>query len=299
MRRFDWLLLVVLIAVAIGGKVADFGADVPRTENPRRPSPENFTPGIWDAETRDWLTEGPETARNEIPSAAPLPDEGVIEGGGERRSSTGSAFIVNDKGYWLTARHVAEGCDVTFILIGPKQGLKVQRVVLHPNADAALLITRGGPGALPLGATSVRRRADAYAIGFPKGRPGALHARYLGEMTIRHRGRNGYRERVNAWSERSRIPGRFGSLGGLSGGAVLDGDGRVIGIVQSESRRRGRIMTARPETLREVFNQAGVGAGVEAAAAGELTAEAYPTTARTLITSRRVALVICRVNRSS
>ena len=53
MRRFDWLLIIVLIVVAVGGKMADFGAGVPKSENPRRPSPENFEPKAWNMETVD------------------------------------------------------------------------------------------------------------------------------------------------------------------------------------------------------------------------------------------------------
>jgi hypothetical protein len=37
-----------------------------------------------------------------------------------------------------------------------------------------------------------------------------------------------YREVVNAWSEKSRVPARTGSLGGISGGVVLDGSDRLL-----------------------------------------------------------------------
>jgi len=299
MRRFDWLLIIILIVGAVGGKFADFGAGVPKSENPRRPSPENFEPKAWDDETQAWMSQDPESRRNEIPGGAPLPDIGIIDGDNKRQSSTGSAFSISTKGFWLTARHVAEGCDTTFLQIGKRKGLKVTRTILHPNADVALLVTQNAPPGLPIRDFQGRRRDDAFNVGFPKGQPGAVHARYIGEMTMRHRGRMGFRERVNVWTEKSRIPSRFGSLGGLSGGAVLDDTGRIIGVVEAESRRRGRIMTAKTETLREILARADARNGNQAVASGPLGADDYPTTARRLITTLRVAKVICRVNRLS
>jgi len=301
MRKLDWLLLIVLIVGAIGGKFLDFGDAVPPSDNPRRPSPENFTPKLWDSETRAWLSEGPTRSGTELPFMAELPREGIIDDGGKPASSVGSAFAVAKRGIWLTARHVVDGCDQTWLRIGEKRGLKIQRVFIHPNADVAVLITNGGPEGLALAATNVRL-GESYSVGFPKGAPGAVHARYVGEMTLRHRGgrggRQGYRERVSAWSERSRIPSRQGSLGGLSGGVVLGDSGRVVGVVQAESRRRGRIMTARPETLYDAFRRANVSVPALSGAvtgAEHLTAKDYPRAARRLITTIRVAKVLCRV----
>jgi len=294
MRKFDWIVFVLLIVLAAGGKFSGFGDDVPDQHNPRRPPAEMFEPQYWDRETRDWLSQGPSRSQNEIPARAPLPIEGIIEQGGKKAPSTGSAFSVSRDGYWLTARHVAEGCRTTIIQSGHREGAKVRRTVIHPKADVALLITKSAPRGLPV-ADRLGGARDAYSVGFPKGQPGAVHARFLGEMTMRHQGRGGFRERVYAWAERSRIPARFTSLGGLSGGAVIDERGRVIGVVQAESRRRGRIMTAKPETYLDVFRMAGVRVPSAGRTGGEtrLTAGDYPQTARRLITTLRVAKVHC------
>ena len=303
MRRVDWLLVIFLIVGAVGGKILGIGegdgarvqpAD-PVPENPRRPAPRGYTPRAWDMETREWQTAAPKSKRNEISARAPLPREGVILDDGKRSSSTGSAFSISDDGTWLTARHVAEGCDVTWVQIAPKKALKVRRTVIHPRADVAVLETRGAPAGLRLADAAPRRGDNAYNVGFPKGAPGAVHARFLGEMTMRHRGRRGYRERVNVWSEVSRIPGRFGSLGGLSGGAVFDDVGRIVGIVEAESRRRGRIMTAKPATIRDLLSRAGA-KPKPGPDGGDFTGRTYPQTARHLITTLRVARVVCRVN---
>lgn len=298
MRRVDWLMLILLAIVAFGGKTLDVGSGAkPQHDNPRRPNPENFEPRAWDAETQVWRSERPQSRPNEILDHTPLPREGEIMDDGQRRSSTGSAFSISRQGLWLTARHVAEGCDILWLQTGPKKGLKVRRTVLHPSADVALLDTFGGPVGLPFTDNGPYRGSDSFNIGFPKGRPGAVHARFIGQMTLRHGGRNGYRERVNVWSEQSRIPGHFGSLGGLSGGAVLDSSGRIVGVVEAESRRRGRIMTAQLSSIRDVMARAGVTANAGPAAPA-MSGDDYPAAARGLITTLRVARVVCRVERS-
>jgi len=299
MRRLDWIVVFLLIFGVIASKVADFGARVPDNVNPRRPGVQHFSPDLWDDETRAWLSQGPAPQQPQ-PFAGGLPREGLIEDSGPPSSSVGSAFSVSPRGVWLTARHVADGCSKTAIQTARKQYLRVNKTFLHPNADVAILFTRGGPEALPL-AGRIDSGRDGYDIGFPTGQPGAVHTRYIGEMTLRHmdrrQRRNGYREQVNAWVERSRIPDRSGSLGGLSGGAVLDERGRVIGIVQAESARRGRVMTAQPATIKDIFRLA----GTDYPSSGgrpqgmTLSEDSYPRAARDLITSARIAKVFCLV----
>ena len=113
---------------------------------------------------------------------------------------------------------------------------------------------------------------------------------------MRHRGRMGFREKVNVWGEVSRIPGRFGSLGGLSGGAVFDDTGRVIGVVEAESRRRGRIMTGEPKTISETLKLARVNVKPGETVGGGFSKNDYPQAARRLITTLRIARVVCRVD---
>jgi hypothetical protein len=83
----------------------------------------------------------------------------------------------------------------------------------------------------------------------------------------------------------------------LSGGAVIDDAGRIVGIVQAESRRRGRFMTARPETYQKMIELAGVNVPVisESASKARISAANYGSIARELVTTLRVAKVLCRV----
>ncbi len=296
MRKLDWIALLLVVVVAIGGKILGGSELVPENYSPRRPNPELFEPKFWDAETVAWLREGAQKKRSGTRSVFPIPREGIIKEIGRRRSSTGSAFSVSSEGYWLTARHVVEGCDQSYIQTETREGVRVGRTVIHPQADVALLITDGAPEGLPI-ATSRKGKRESFSVGFPKGGPGAVHGRFLGEMTMRHTGWRGYRERVYAWSIVSEIPQRFASLGGLSGGAVIDAAGRVVGIVQAESPRRGRFMTARPETYQKMFELAGVNVPVisEPASKARISAANYGSIARELITTLRVAKVLCRV----
>ena len=98
MRKLDWIALLLVVAVAVGGKILGGGESVPENYSPRRPSPELFEPKIWDAETRAWLREGAQEKRPGTPSVFPIPREGTIGENGRRGSSTGSAFSVSSEG---------------------------------------------------------------------------------------------------------------------------------------------------------------------------------------------------------
>jgi serine protease Do len=296
MRKFDWIVLFLVIVVAIGGKFQSDNGSVPENHSQRRPDSSLFAPQYWDAETVAWLGEGTQEKRAETSFVLTIPKEGTIKNDRRKGSSTGSAVSISSDGYWLTARHVVEGCDQTYLRSGERQVIRVARIVMHPRADVALLFTDGAPEGVPV-AASIEAIGDSFSIGFPKGEPGAVHGRFLGEMTMRHTGKRRYRERVYAWSILSEIPRRFASLGGLSGGAVIDGAGRIVGVVQSEAPRRGRFMTARPKTYRELFDLAGIDVPMTSGPASEITVSAanFGTVARQLITTLRVAKVLCIV----
>jgi serine protease Do len=300
MRRIDWIMIIALVILALGGNFFKFGdrSDKPQVqENPRRPIPKSFGKEIWNAETRNWLYQNPTQSNNKNLAFAQLPKIGTIAPNTDHTSSVGSAFAISKQGLWLTAKHVVTGCDKAVVQIGNKKSLRVYNIDFHPNADIALLTTHGAPEPLNL-LKSINQPDHAFGIGFPTGQPGAIHARYIGEMTMHHRGRKGFRERVHAWSEVSRVPSRSGTLGGLSGGAVMDDQGNIIGIVQAESRRRGRIMTAKPKTIQNLFEMVSADTPPITSNSSEfsLSPDGYPKIARELILSLRVAKVHCFVN---
>ena len=72
----------------------------------------------------------------------------VIEIADEAKSSrsqyTGTAFSIDSRGLWVTARHVTHGCD-QLMLLGPhRRALKVEAVSEYRRADVAILQTEGG-----------------------------------------------------------------------------------------------------------------------------------------------------------
>jgi len=299
MRFRDIVALIALIIIALGGQIfrsEDPAPSPPRSDTPRRPAPQAYAeppkPGrIWMAETESWLSEAPSRRTGVAPNWGTPEGKSVVELPYRRSSGSGTAFAVGD-GKWLTARHVTDGCDDIGLQIAPRKGIKVTDVRNHPNADVALLTTRGSPAPFPLG-PGADKGDDGYMIGFPQGRPGAVHVTKIGSTVLHERGRYKTRERADVWSERSRIPDRFGSLGGLSGGPAFTADGQLSGVVLAEEPRRGRVLSAEPQTLARMIEDVGHIGTTQPA--GPLSRDGYPRTAREMITSLRIAKVLCRV----
>ncbi len=172
----------------------------------------------------------------------------------ERRSSHGSgtAFLVNANGRWLTARHVVQGCSSVYLQVAPRRGMAVKRVQENTRADMAVLITQAVNVAVVQYAADMPNRGDVgFMTGYPQGNPGDVYGQMIGSKRMQTSGQYRVRERVLVWAERQRRPNYNGSLGGLSGGPVFDRDGGVIGIAVAESQRRGRIFTAHPDVLHD------------------------------------------------
>ena len=63
--------------------------------------------------------------------------------------SAGTAFSVARDGLWITARHVVEGCRRPAIMVAEGRAVSAD-VRLASRADIAVMITDGGPPALPV-----------------------------------------------------------------------------------------------------------------------------------------------------
>ncbi len=243
---------------------------------------------------------------NAPPAPPPLPnEEGLLLGPAsafdpavvvdvpqKTEPAVGTAFSIADRGVWVTARHVVEGCARVAIVVGEGRGVAA-RVLIDPKSDAAILTTEGGASPLPLGLDRGLRRGDrAYHPGFPQGRPGEATSRLLGRENLVIRGRGARTEPVLAWAETGRTENLVGDLEGLSGAPALDSAGRVIGVTVAEAPRRGRIYTTAPESLAHAINTA------RQAPAGFASGEAvtpgnYGIVADDLRRDLRVAQVIC------
>ncbi|RZJ96477.1 MAG: serine protease [Brevundimonas sp.] len=207
------------------------------------------------------------------------------------RPSSGTAFSIAADGRWVTARHVVEGCRRPALVIGGGRAVAAD-VRLAPRADVALLLTQGGPTALPvLLNPDLRVGQRAFHPGFPKGRAGEVATRLLGRETLKVFGRGAHDEPVLAWAEVGRTQGLDGSLSGLSGAPALDRRGRVIGVTLAESPRRGRVYTTAPDSFGPAIR--GEQRADEPALAEPITVDNYGRVADDLRRDLRVAQVVC------
>lgn len=268
MRRVDILVVVLLLAGIAVSALQDFGE--PQV---RRPSP----------------SLAPEADK------LPPPDQDApvfqIEAKPRTSDATGSAVSIAE-GVWLTAEHVTDACRSVF-LISDSGSLRATGITPHGRADVAVIKTsRSGP---TLGLSNRLERGQVgFHYGFPAGEPGEVLSRLIGRASIRVFGARNREEATIVWAEDRRHPAHLDSLGGISGGPVLDQEGRVVGITVGGSVRRGTVLTAPPASLQEALSRAGVpGAsravsGVGKPAVGRLTA--YGDALRSDFT---VAQVIC------
>ena len=231
----------------------------------------------------------------ETPSGRPVPELDFYYADDESSPCsgvcTGTAFSIDGRGLWLTAKHVVDHCR--HIFLEGAQRLPVTKVLHHPIADLSLLETPGGGPTLALNLENLRDRQDGYHIGYPAGTPGSVHSRLLGRTQVR-RGEL-WREPVIAWAEVRRVPAYKGSLGGISGGAVLNAEGDVVGVTTLEEPRRGRIISAAPQSLSELLSYGEIVPGEDGSAQVQpLSPGNFSDESDRLRAIDSVAQVVCR-----
>lgn len=251
MSFLERLVLGILVAVVAHSLLFRSG------EQPRRPSPENFAPRPPEPAPAPPPVPTPSSPTPGRPPglALPAPSSGDpifrVKMDARRSAATGTAFSVDRAGGWLTARHVIQDCTQV-ALRGSRGWVRASVAWVHPRADLALLRTEGGAAELPLSAEPLALGGDGFAMGFPQGRPGAVHGRLMGRTQMQAEGRFNGRAATISWAEIRRHPDFDGSLGGISGGPMLDDRGRLVGVIVAESPRRGRFETIAPEVLAPV-----------------------------------------------
>ena len=262
-------------------------------------------PRIWVKDTNNWGPKTPISKLGEFPGYNdPIPRFGRIKRKvAKPRTSVGSAIAVSDNGLWLTSKHVVDSCKRILVQPGLQNGqvasIKPTLILFHPIADIAVISTvKTDYNRL---AFRIREKdyqtRDGYHIGFPRGRPGAIHSKLIGKMKIRRGRIRKHTENMLVWAEYSRIPDFSGSIGGMSGGATIDSTGSLIGINSAASVRRGRILTSRSATLLNFLQKKGHNIGIVSGKMPEileLNRKDYPLFAKAIIQDRRVVRVICR-----
>ncbi|RED54330.1 trypsin-like peptidase domain-containing protein [Aestuariispira insulae] len=178
---------------------------------------------------------------------------------GPRQNAVGTAFAVGEDGVWITARHVIDGCSKVGLAIGrdvPGQQRRFTRAddfKWHPNADIGIITSKSSGPRLEIKDGRFDAGLSGYHFGYPQGKPAAVRSLLIGQTRLRSDGRYSTREKALVWASSERRPAFTGTLGGISGGPVLDGNGQVIGVTVASSKRRGRIITTTPDTMRDML----------------------------------------------
>ena len=292
MRIPDWVVYAVVLAVIVGTLFSSGAGDndpfrvrdeVARTDVP--------APGIDARPGRRTPNSG---AGPVLPDSDPF-DERVLVQVGDAEDGIGTAFAINQAGAWLTARHVVDGCTRVGLAVGNGRMVRVDEVHTSEDSDLALLITDRAPVALQLDLDRELRVGEpGYHVGFPQGMSGEAVSILESRSNLVTRGRYAMEEPVLAWAEQERTDGIEGTLSGMSGGPVFDGDGAVIGVTVAESPRRGRIYSASPDSIRSFLD--GQGFVAPGGDARPISATSYAAEADRLRDSRAVVKVLCRVN---
>jgi serine protease Do len=204
----------------------------------------------------------PETERGQpLPAPSPFDERTRVEAETAVNWSSGTGFAITDGGLWLTAKHVATGCDRLGILNeNGSIGVKAKPVFIAENADVAIFQTQGGPTALALDLdeSDIKIGSQGFHVGYPQGKPGEVTSRLIGRELMITEGAWRGKEETLAWAETGRTRGLVGSLGGMSGGPAFDVSGNVVGITIAESPRRGRIITTAAASIENTLAQARV-----------------------------------------
>lgn len=268
MRRLsDWFTYAMLLAIIIINVMG-------RSERERTPTP-------------------PPELGPALPKAKPSDPQLIVELDAPS-SAVGTAFAIDDKGTWLTARHVVDGCDQVALELGKRKYVKVRVQKVSRESDTALLISKWKRPPFARDFFTRRQVGErGYFLGFPQGNPGELTGTLLGRHRMTVRGRYKSSEQVLAWVETGRSKGLNGSIGGISGGPVFDKDGEIIGLVTAESPRRGRVYTVAPASLAKIVSRAA--AQADTVKADIFTPQNYHVRANKYRSSRRIAQAICLV----
>ena len=259
------VLLLVLLLAALGRRTH---ADSPPPP-PALPSPE-----------RDVLAE-----------TTPIDPAAVVRVRAEHGPDAGTAFSVGDAGVWLTAQASLADCARPAVLVNDLEGVAAHPVP-GPGGRVTVLVSARGAPALSLASVAPPPGALAFAPGFPHGRPGEVAVHLLGRRVTRAGDRENPRVTTLVWAEMGRTEGLTGALSGLAGAPLLDGEGRVVGLVLAEAPRRGRLYAATPAELAAALAAAKTPTPAQAAGA-TITVDDYGLAADALRRQLRVAPTAC------
>lgn len=257
-----------------------------------------FILGMFSTGTRDADVPPPAPEASESAGAALAPpsrfDEQVLIQASSPKDGVGTAFAISAEGYWLTARHVVDGCKNVGLFVRTGVYVPADNVILDDKFDLALIKTDGAPPPVKLNLDEeLQIGIEGFHVGFPKGKPGEAIAKLHSRSNLVTSGRRKAKESVLTWAELGRTEGVSGSLGGISGGPVFDQKGDVRGVILAESPRRGRIYSAAPAAIEEFLEAQNI--AFEALDARGFSQKNYGEEADRVRRAGQVVKVACRV----
>jgi S1-C subfamily serine protease len=209
----------------------------------------------------------------------------------------GTAFSVDQRGLWITARHVASEICQQLVMVVNGRATTATMAFVHPQSDITVLRTFEGTPALPLATGRPTIGETGFSFGFPTGVLGATEDTLMGRSREVHEGRFSGTTPTLTWAEMKRFPDSLTTLGGMSGGPMFNADGRVVGSVIASTIRRGRVFTASPELLRQIEHDTSLFATPPTPPpAGEVgdSADQLSDVAKALSGNSRIAKVYCK-----
>ncbi len=297
MRRTPFIAILIVVIAGLADLLLPGDGRRPGDENRmRRPDPGQFE-RRGDTDRREaWKPPADTPDRGDrgglqAPSAADPAFSVAIPTG--KSNSIGTAFSLDRRGVWMTARHVVDGCARVLIVTAPRRGVRVRRTYIHPKADLAVLQTRGGAPAVQFTQQTLRRGQTGYHFGYPRGEPAAIQSTLIGRRRMRSVGRYNVTEPVVAWADRVRVPDSYGGLGGISGGPAMDGRGEIIGVTVAGSKRRGRIFTTALTSIAAAIERSGAPSARGGGRRGAIDGQNFANVGAGLRKRLTVALVYC------
>jgi serine protease Do len=243
------------------------------------------------------MTAKPPRIRRPIPvEPSPRDPVFIVESPDELpEGASGTAFPINARGAWMTAQHVTYQCAQIGLLAASGRNVLLARVpYAHPAADVAIITANRSAPPVTFSDAPLSEGQAAYSLGYPRGEVGAAYLQLLGRSRTKGGGRMPFASPTLTWAEVERFPRDLDTLGGMSGGPVVDETGQVVGVLVAGSERRGRALSIAPELLQQVrrdFADGGVSQPVDAVRLGP---RRLAQIAESAVREQRVGKVYCR-----
>ncbi len=216
----------------------------------------------------------------------------------QRTIATGTAFSISEEGVWVTAKHVTNGCDQLILQVSHNKGYLATDIIEHPSADISIFKTQAGAMPFQIESQVLNYNAEGFHFGYPRGEPGDVYSRLIGRRILNVRGAQAGKESVLVWAEKRRFPDHFLSLGGISGGPIVNKAGNMVGVHVAGSVRRGRAYSSLPNTVTHLIKRAGfttIKEPIERQDTEYLTPQNFLEAGQNLRKNLSVAKVICIV----